>query len=349
MSDSPFWNEDWMRTQQKYWEQWGDMTRQAMGMQQPPKSPWENAMDHWWQAISPNAPDATRGFMEKMMDQGKFFYRMSEEMTRNLSQAKDWSTALNSTFEDLQKQFTANAEKGTSAAEEGFSKMMGFWEGPMDQWQKFAGDIPMHMQGFGSGNLFEQVLNMPGLGFAREDEERYKALMQAGLDYQKAFNEYNNFFSDMGKAAVDRMQVKVKKLSESGKTIDTGRGLYDLWVGACEDVYAERAITPEYSKLHGGLVNALMQVKNLWAEIMDKRLAALNMPTKQEVRTLQARLQESRRETKALRRELDALKEAVAAIAPTAEAAPARKKTTKKAASKKAAAKKTTAAKSSDA
>ena len=271
---------------------------------------------------------------------------------------QDLSEALNQTFEKLQSNFTEGSDKANAFAEDGMARMMGFWQGPMETWQKFASQTPfstdglnINLGGMGGGNPMEQMLGMPGLGYTREDEERYKQLMAAGMDYQQAMLAYNQFFSDMGQVSVERMKDKVAKLQEAGKTIDSGRALYDLWVAACEDVYAERAITPEYSKLHGGLVNALMAFKNKWGEIMDNRLASMNMPTQREMRTLQNRLQETRREMRSLRSEVEQLKEqmlaaksqstvaAAPAEAPAAEAAPAapRKKVAKKAAKKKVA------------
>jgi hypothetical protein len=48
------------------------------------------------------------------------------------------------------------------------------------------------------------------------------------------------------------------------------------------------------------------------AIMVDEALGALNMPTRSELRTLQDRLQETRREYKALRHEVDALKRQLA-------------------------------------
>ena len=75
--------------------------------------------------------------------------------------------------------------------------------------------------------------------------------------------------------------------------------------------------------------------------MVDENLSALNMPTRKEVRTLQARMQENRREIKALRAELDALKlqQVKAVVAPPVKSAPKRKTTPRK---KTASRKKTT-------
>jgi len=340
MSESPFWNEDWVHTQQKYWEQWTDMSRKAMGME-PAQSPWESAMNHWWQAISPNAPDATRGFMDKMLQQGKVFYRLGDEMAKNMGKHKDWSDALNETLETIQENMAAGAEQSAEVSEKGFSQWMGFWEGPIESWRKAAGQLPLNSDLAGTPNLLEQVLGMPGLGFTREDEERYKELGQSWLAYQHALLKYQHFFADLGTAATRCMKDKVKGLVDEGKKIESNRALYDLWVAACEEEYGKHVITPQYAKVYGELVNSLMSFKKQWRELVDQRLGLMGMPTTREVRTLQSRLQESRREMRAMRHEIDELKGLVTQLrAPTPPA-----KTTKKTAAKKTVAKKAPARK----
>ncbi len=127
--------------------------------------------------------------------------------------------------------------------------------------------------------------------------------------------------------------------------VDSARGLYDLWVGCCEEVYAEQVMTPEYARIHGRLVNALMALKQRLSIMVDETLGALNMPTRSEVRTLQDRLQETRRENKALRRDLEELKaridtlggaESTATAQTSPKTAPRRKTVAKKTAAKPA-------------
>lgn len=360
MSNSPFWNDDWMRTQQKYWDQWTEMSQKAMGAnafgQKPAGNPWESALDHWWKAISPAAPDASRGFIEKMMDQGKVFFRMNEEMSNNLSKAQGWSDALSQTFEKMQDGFASGAEQSADAAEKGYGQWMGMWEGPMESWRKAAGSLPMNSDFAHIPNMFEKLMGMPGLGFTREDEESYKELGESWTHYQHALMSYNHFFSDLGSASVRCMKDKVRDLVDKGEKIDSGRALYDTWVAACEEEYAKHTMTPEYSKVHGELVNALMAFKKKWRELTDNRLGMMGLPTTREVRTLQTRLQESRREMRSLRSEMELLKEQVTSLrapapakAPAAAPAATRKKaavkktTTRKTAKKKVVAKKTTA------
>lgn len=352
MSDTGFWNADWMETQQKYWQQWTDMSMKAMGGKAPSANPWENAMDHWWQAIAPNAPDATSGFMEKMMEQGKMLFHMTEQFTKNMgdgSEMTDWSSAMEKTFADMQNAFGGGMQQGDDA----MHKMMAFWEMPFDNWQRMVsslsltpGDALRNMPHDQVNDGLNRFLSAPGLGYSREEQGQYQDLMQRAMEYQKALQEYTQFFSNLGIKSVDRMRGKMTELSEQDKVVDSARGLYDMWVNCCEEVYGEQVMTPEYAVIHGKLVNALMALKHRMSIMVDETLGTMNMPTRSEVRTLQDRLQETRRDNKALRRELTALKERVEALASAAPAPAAAPK--KKAPVRKKAVAKKTAAKPAD-
>ncbi len=349
MSDTGFWNNDWMETQQKYWQTWTDMSQKAMGMQKPAATPWESALDHWWQAISPAAPGAGGDFMGKVLDQGKAFFRMAEELSSNLGQdrgASDWSGAMEKTFADMQHAFSGGSQQGDDDA---LRKMMAFWEMPFDNWQRMVsslsltpGDALRNMPHDQLNEHLNQFLSAPGLGYTREEQGQHKELMRRGVEYQKALQDYMQFFSNLGIKSVERMRNKLGQLGKEEKVVDSARGLYDLWVSSCEDVYAEQVMTPEYAQLHGKLINTLMALKQRMAVMVDESLGAMNMPTRSELRTLQDRLQETRRENKALRREMDEIKEQIAALvlrsgatAPKKKAPVQRKTTAKKAVTKK--------------
>jgi class III poly(R)-hydroxyalkanoic acid synthase PhaE subunit len=345
MTETAFWNSDWMETQQKYWQAWTDMGLKAMGGKAPATSPWEGALDHWWQALAPAASKESKEFIDKLLDQGKMFLRMTDDFHRNLGQGagmEDWSALVQKTFGDPLGAFQA----GTGNDGEALHRVMAFWELPFDNWQRMVsslsllpGDALRNMPHDQVKDSLHRFLSAPGLGYAREEQGQYQDLVRRGIHYQNAMQDYMKFFSGLGVKSAERMRERLEKLSTEDKAIDSARGLYDLWVGCCEDVYAEQVMTPEYALLHGKLVNALMALKHRLTTMVDETLGALNMPTRAELRTLQDRLQETRRENKLLRQDLDALKELVAALdagtapasaialAAEAKKAPARRKT----------------------
>jgi len=322
--------EDWMETQRKYWEQWTDLSRKSLGMDIPKINAWEGALDHWWQALSPAAPDMTKDFMGKMMEQGKMFFRMADTFTRDLSGAQEAGTdgwqAINHTLEDIQKAFIG-AYDGN---DESLHKMLAFWELPYDNWQRMMsslaptpGDLLRNMPHDQVKEGMHRFLSAPGLGYTREEQSQYQDLMRKSLDYQRALQDYMSFFSHIGVKSTDRMRATLQGLASEDKAIDSARSLYDIWVGCCEDVYAEEVQTTEYARIHGQLVNAQMALKQRMSVMVDEALGAMNMPTRSELRTLQDRLQETRRETKTLRHELAMVKKQMAAAAGTTKRAPA--------------------------
>jgi class III poly(R)-hydroxyalkanoic acid synthase PhaE subunit len=325
-------NQDWLEIQRKYWEQLSEMGRGAMGTAVPAGNPWESAVDHWWQAVSPAAPEVARDFMGKMVEQGKVFFRMADGFTRDLSAAGDggdgWQ-AITRSLDEMQKAFGQCAQGGDDA----LHRMMAFWELPYDNWQRMMsslspvpGDLLRNMPHDQVNDSVKRFLSAPGLGYTREEQSQYQDLLRRNLSYQKALQEYMGFFSHIGVKAVARMREALERLDREEKSVDSARGLYDTWVGCCEEVYAEEVQSPEYARIHGQLVNAQMALKQRMSVMVDETLGALNMPTRSELKTLQDRLQETRREYKALRREVELLRRQLAAeppaAVPTAASAP---------------------------
>ena len=283
--------------------------------------------------FAPAANDPARDFMQRLMDQGQAYFSLAEQFTKGLgdagfgpgsqggdsTRAWDW---LNQTIEQMQKGFS-----GVGAdQDENLRRMLGFWEMPLDNWQRMMSSLSPMMPGDLLRNMphgmmrgpmqegLEQMLSAPGLGYTREDQAQYQDLMRAGLDYQRAFQAYSGLFNQLGVKALQRLRDRLQQKSEAGETIDSARSLYDTWVGCCEAAYAEEVMTPEYSRVHGGLVNAQMALKQRLSAMVDDSLGAMNMPTRSELRTLQDRLQETRRENKQLRQELDQIQRRLATL-----------------------------------
>lgn len=318
MSETGLWTNDWLETQQKYWEAWTDMSRKALGLEAQNKNPWEQALDHWWQAVAPAVPASSSDFMNKMMDQGKAFFHIADDLVRNLdpkaAAGADWTQALNKTLNDMEQVLSGEPVEG----DDSMHKMMAFWEMPFDNWQRLVssmsimpGDLLRNVPHEQVKESLHRFLSAPGLGYTREEQGAYQDLVKRAIDYQRTMQSYMQFFSGMGLKAVDRMRGAVVQRFQEDKPVESARALYDLWVGCCEDVYSQEVSSEEYAKVHGELVNSLMAFKHRLGVIVDESLGAMNMPTRAELRTLQDRLQETRRDNKTLRRELEMMKELV--------------------------------------
>jgi class III poly(R)-hydroxyalkanoic acid synthase PhaE subunit len=340
MAKNIFWNDDWMDIQRRYWEQLTDMQQQAFGAKKPPANPWQQSMDHWWSAVQGGVPPAGQDFFNKMMDQGKAFFQMAEQAMQAAGQenpSEVWSHMLSSLTESLHQ----NTESSP------FKQATAFWEMPLDNWNRMAsamsplpGDTLRGMPHEGIKENLDRLLTAPGLGYTRESQTQYQSLAQAVLEYQEALAEYSLFFASLGEKTVRRLQDQL-----GDAPVESARQLYDEWIGCCEEVYAAEVMTDDYAKMHGRLVNALMELKHRWGEILNESLSAMNIPTHDDLRTLQIRMQEQRRENKSLRSDISALRREIRQMQAKADR-PAVKRTVKKktATKKKSTTKKKTAA-----
>jgi len=347
MTQNPFFDDSWLKLQRDYWDGLASMGRQAMhaGNGNPAgagsmAAPWMETIQQWWKSLAPAAGDPAKDFMQRLMDQGQVYFGMVEQLTKGIGGTADpgnaW-TALNETIERMQQAFSGADSDGNEA----MKRMLGFWEMPLDNWQRMMssltpmmpGDLLRNMPNGGmSGPLQEgldRMLSAPGLGYTREEQAQYQELMRTGMDYQRAFQEYSAFFNQLGFKSLQRLRDQLQEKAESDQIIDSARGLYDTWMSCCEAVYAEEVTTPEYSRLHGRLVNAQMALKQRLSVMVDESLGAMNMPTRGELRTLQDRLQETRRENKQLRQEMNRIHEKLATLPSTPSSSSAQANGTK--------------------
>jgi polyhydroxyalkanoate synthesis regulator phasin len=142
-------------------------------------------------------------------------------------------------------------------------------------------------------------------------------------------------FGALGQKSLETFQKRLETTAADSGPVNSVRQVYNIWVDACEEVYAEYAMSDDYAKRYGEMVNALMAVKQQGARLVDESLEAMNMPTRTEISGLQRRLHDSRKDfrklsaeaermraelddmagvvsgVEALRQELDTLREAV--------------------------------------
>ncbi len=312
MSDKPFWNDDWVEIQRKYWESWSEMNRKALGAEVSAVKTWEQALDHWWQSVSPAAPELAHDFMGRMMEQGKQLFRLAESF-QNADSGDAQSGDLSETLAHL----SAEVQRALSSKGEGQTPgMMGFWEMPLHSWQTLVssfsnlpGGLPKGISSSGSGFDPERFLSAQGLGYTREMQAKQLELIRLVGEYQKAHEEYSDFFSNLGERSIERLRHRLEEYRKAGEVIDSARSLYDNWVVTCEEVYGEQVKTAEYARIQGRLINALIKVKRQFGIMVDDQLGAFNMPTRRELRTLQDRIQDNRREIRLLHAQVHALRE----------------------------------------
>src|SRR5690606_13752491 len=160
----------------------------------------------------------------------------------------------------------------------------------------------------------------------------------AWLESVQATARYQELIQRANTQGMQRLQ---QKLLEPGRQVDSLKALYDLWVDASEEAYAEIALSDEFRDVYGEMVNTQMRARQQTEQICRQR----GVPTRSEVSSLGERLQALRREFRASQAgastdhvdEIMALRREVAALKRQSAELPAQGPAKKKLAAKPAA------------
>jgi hypothetical protein len=137
------------------------------------------------------------------------------------------------------------------------------------------------------------LLDMPTFGHTREQQAQQQELMRALLDHQQASARYQQL---VARAQAEGMGRAQRKLAEPGVQVGSLKAMYDLWVDAVEEAYAEIALSDEFREVYAVQANTQMRVRQLQQQQMEQWCREMGLPTRSEVATLGQRLQELRRE-----------------------------------------------------
>lgn len=314
MSDTP--NTDRMN-------QWQALARQYA-------SNWQSASSGVTAVPTPSAP--AQGFEQwsRLFEPGAG--SQGETIERLVDSTKSYATYMQSLFAAA----TANAQGGNvpwgNAFAQGFANSgtsAPLFEHPAARaWREMAANAGHDFAPFASalqapppadlGEL-KAWLKLPTFGSSREQQEHYQKTAVAAVEYQERMNRYNALMLKASQRGFELFEGKLAEREQPGRQIESLRALYDLWVDAAEEGYAEIALSAEFREVYGALVNAQMRVRALLQREVERIGIELGMPTRSEVNSIGERLQALRREVRArgddtLAGEVAALREAFAAL-----------------------------------
>ena len=318
------WAGDWQALQQQYWNAWQDATRNAAGASMPEAAtPWHQGLEQWSRLFANSGKQNET--LERMLNGAKSYTALMQAMIGAAAGQpsgagpKLWTDALRQGF-DL---------PGMDALLQGnpLAKMLRDIGGPGAQGfdQLSASFAPFLQQAKSEGMSW---INAPAFGYAREHQEHFQKTAAAFVEFQDAVKKYNALILKASQRSFDVFQNKLAEREEPGRQIETPRALYDLWVDAAEDAYAEIALSDEFRAVYGEVVNAQMRVRAQVQAEVERINTDLGMPTRSELNSVHKRMHDLRRalratdgasvnaEIAALRAEVKALRETVHARVP---------------------------------
>ncbi len=139
-------------------------------------------------------------------------------------------------------------------------------------------------------------LKAPAFGYLREHQEHYQKMALAFLEFQQATKAYNALIMKSSQRSFEILELKLAERSEPGRQIDSVRALYDLWVDSAEEAYAEIALSDEFRKVYGDVVNSQMRVRSQMQQEVERIGVDLGMPTRTELNSVHKRMHDLRRE-----------------------------------------------------
>jgi class III poly(R)-hydroxyalkanoic acid synthase PhaE subunit len=339
------------------------MSAKASGPQAQPD--WENLRQQWWQVLTAaGVPviDQAKGWLGEGW-QGPitalgavvgrpFQGETAERLQAAARQFLGWCNGLLTPAGETQAMPTTAAEwsnwlrQGAGPMFESIHPLLTLWQG-----------VPLGADGFDQSGLakllaaagqpaaamqaeLRDLLKLPSFGYARESQERKQQIGLALVDFQTALAAYNSLLQKISQQSFGRFESKLAEREEPGRRLDSVRAVYDLWIDAAEETYAEVALSQEFREIYGQLVNRQMALRQRLQAEIERAGAEIGMPTRSELNSVHQRLHALRRQVRELEARLDSAASATAV--PAAVAAVAAKSAPRR--GPRAAAKPTTAA-----
>ncbi len=301
---------------QRYWQAWGDALRSAASGGAPASQDvWQSALERWTQfAGTAMGASAQRDPIDRFANQAQQWFGTMQDVA---SQFVGRNASAGDVVDAWRRAMGGNAENPFAAM---FSQMSGRGQSGFDQWyeqvapfmqQVFSGGAGADASQFasrmfgGGRDEARRWLQMPSFGLAREHQERWQALAQAQLDLQEANDGYNALMARAGRDAFERFERKLAERAEPGRQLQSARALFDLWIDAAEEAYAEIALSSEFRTHYAALVNAQMRVRAGVQREVETIGGLFGMPTRTEVDGAHRKIAELERELRRLRKSID--------------------------------------------
>src|SRR3569623_2446009 len=263
----------------QYWAAWGDAMRTpSPGMGAAPgaaafgKTPnWQDAVD-WWSRMAQGGNADANAAVKRCNAQARDWYGQMQQVAAQFAGRDAASTDIVAAWK------RALGELGGNPFPDVFRAMRGQGAQGFEQWMESARPYLEAWRKEGS-----TWLGLPTFGIGREHQERLQNLAQAQLDYQQHEAAYNALMFKASQRAYDVFEQKLREREQPGKQLSTARALFDLWIDAAEEAYAQMALSPEFRAAYGARVNAQMRLRQAVQGEVERTSALFGMPTRSDL------------------------------------------------------------------
>jgi class III poly(R)-hydroxyalkanoic acid synthase PhaE subunit len=321
------WADVWIDAQRQYMDAWSSLIkRSGAGDASGARNPFMQGFEQWSSMALSALPEGSRNVGERLMELNRGYLQVAQNMWSMVEGARkaaeagaDWQKAWKQQLGQLQEMMQGFA--GKSAPSAGLAT---FWGMPLQHFRQMAssmsampGDVEKSLREGAPlspemlGRAVDSMLSTPSLGYTREWQEDAQEWMGFWLDHMQALQEYEGVFAKVASRAFDLVSARLLKMAQTGKSFESLREVYDLWVDCGEEAYGELSNTEEFARVQAHLTNTLMALKHHEQHLMTEVQGSLNMPTRRELNTTHARVHGLRRELRVAGHRIEDLEEAL--------------------------------------
>lgn len=315
-SPNPDWMNQWQAMSRQYLNAWQEMSRNGAPAQAAPVAQvWPQGFEQAARLFSVGGGQGET--IERLVDSAKSYASFMQSMLATSMQggaAPNWGDALRQGFAGM----GGNTPMFNPSAAQAWQGMAG--QGGDGFARMMSAISAMKLPSNGGADELKSWFNLPAFGMGREHQEHQQKSAVAWIEYQEHMGRYNALMLKASQRGFELFEGKLSEREQPGRQIESLRALYDLWVDAAEEGYAEIALSQEFREAYGAMVNAQMRVRSQVQQEVERVATDFGMPTRSEINSIGERLQALRREVRAsgangaLADEVAALREEFAAF-----------------------------------
>jgi class III poly(R)-hydroxyalkanoic acid synthase PhaE subunit len=287
------------------WSAWGDMMRGAGAPAAVP--PWNDPAAWWAQmgrAARPEPPNPAEALLHRFREQAGGWFGQMQQLASQFAGRNASATEIAAAWKQ------ALGGNAAGAFTDVFATMSRPGQQGMETWIAQMRPILGFVQSMQGGQPDARAwMGLPAFGFAREHQERWQQLALAQVEHQDRSRDFAELMADAAQRAFVKFEEKLAARSEPGKQIESTRALFDLWIDAAEDAYAEIALSERFREAYGALVDAQMRLRAAVQREVEQFGQLLGTPTRTEVDSAHRKIVQLERELRRMRDAITALQD----------------------------------------
>lgn len=288
------------------WTAWSNLMR-GMGTAAPQSAApaWPDPAAWWVQmtgAPSPAPEHPAEALMRGLRDQAGGWFAQMQQLAAQFAGRDANASDIASAWKQMLGGHAAQSFTDV------FASMSRPGSQGMEQWIAQVQPFLRMLQTLQAPADAQSWMGLPTFGFAREHQARWQRLAIAQIEHQDRSRAFAELMNEAAQQAFVVFERKLGERSAPGQQIESTRALFDLWVDAAEEAYAEIALSPRFRETYGALVDSQMRLRAAVQREIELMGELLGTPTRTEVDAAHRKIVQLEREVRRLRDAVEALR-----------------------------------------